>query len=195
MANIHISLDYHIALLIICQPFANDTWDDELIPKAIVSNAERDMNVLLRLYYLRHGFEDPQSYLVSSLTKLGFMALHNINDQTPPEALHYTRSSLLLVLKGLREQGRNYYLTRTIYYIVKNQLRPQEAGLLHGAEDPETELDKVPELESEVQSTWSPSVVDISDDLSEEELSKLAKRFLKIDSGVASDDGEDDEQY
>lgn len=173
--------------MIVCQPFTGDDWDDELIPKDIVSNAERDINVLLRLYYSRHGFEDPHIYLSIPLVKLGFMSLHSINDQMPPEKLHYMRSSLLLILKGLREQGRSYYVTRTLYHIIKNQLRPEEARLLQGTEDPESESDRSPQLEGEVQSAWSPTIVDISDDPSEDELSKLAKRFLKLDSGEQSE--------
>jgi hypothetical protein len=174
--------------MIICQPFTDDDWDNELIPKDIVSNAQRDINILIRLYYSRHGFEDPHLYLLISLVKLAFMSLHSINDQMPPEKLNYMRSSLLLALKGLREQGRSYYVTRTVYHIIKNQLRPEEARLLQGTEDPKSELDKSPELESEIQSAWTPTVVDISDDPSEDELSKLAKRFLKLNSEEQSED-------
>ena len=172
--------------MVLCQPFTDDDWD-ELIPKNIVSDAERDINVLMRLYYSLHGFEDPHLFLLIPLVKLGFMSLHSINDQMPPEKLYYMRSSLILALKGLREQGRSYYLTRTLYHIVKAQLRPEEARLLQGAEDLESEPDMSPELESEIQSAWTPTIVDISDDPSEDELSKLAKRFLKLDSGEQSD--------
>ncbi|PVH92879.1 hypothetical protein DM02DRAFT_662521 [Periconia macrospinosa] len=38
-------LDYQIVLMIVCQPFINDDWVGELIPKNIVSHAERDINV------------------------------------------------------------------------------------------------------------------------------------------------------
>lgn len=183
----YISLDYQIALMIVCQPFADEHWDNELVPKDIVSNAERDINVLMRLYYSRHGFEDPHVYLLIPLVKLGVMSLHSINDQMPLEKLHYVRSSLFLALKGMREQGRSYYVTRTLYHIIKNQLRLEEARLLQGTEDPESESDRSPQLESEVQSAWTPTIVDISDVPSEGELSKLAKRFLEFDSGEQSD--------
>jgi hypothetical protein len=173
--------------MILCQPFADEHWDNKLVPKDIVSNAERDINVLMRLYYSRHGFEDTHGYSLISLAKLGFISLHSINDQMPLEKLHYVRSSLLLALKGLREQGRSYYVIRTVYHIIKNQLRPEEARLLQGAEDPESELDKSPELESEIQSAWTLTIVDILDDPSEVELSRLAKRFLNLDSGEQCD--------
>lgn len=186
-AHIYISLDYQIALMIVCQPFAVEHWDNELVPKDIISNAERGINVLMRLYCSRHGFEDPHVYLLIPLVKLGFMSLHSINNQMPLEKLHYVRSSLLLALKGLREQGRSYYVTRTVYHIIKNQLRPEEARLLQGTEDPESELDKRPELGSEIHSAWTPTIVNISDDLSGDELSILAKRFLKLDSEEYAD--------
>lgn len=58
---------------------------------------------------------------------------------------------------------------------------------MQGLEGLESELDKSPELESEIQSAWTPTVVDISDDPSKDDLSKLAKQFLKLDSGEQSD--------
>lgn len=173
--------------MIVCQPFVDDEWSHELSPKEIVSNVERDLNVVLRLYYLRHSFEAPHIYLTAPLTKLGFLSLHSIHDAMSPENLEYTQSSLILALEGLRAQGRNYYLTRTVYYIIKSQLRPEESRLLLGAEEPESESDKVPELESEIQSAWSPAVLNILEDPSTDELSKLARRFLTIGQGEESD--------
>ena len=173
--------------MIVCQPFIDDEQTNELSAKEILSNVERDLNVLLRLYYLRHSFEAPHIYLTAPLTKLGFLSLQGINNGTSSGDLSYMQSGLLLALEGLRAQGRNYYITRTVYYIIKSQLRPEEARLLLGVEDPESESDRVPELESEIQSAWTPAVLNILEIPSTGELSKLAKRFLKIDSGEQSD--------
>lgn len=65
---------------------------------------------------------------------------------------------------------------------MRNQIRPEEAQLLQGSEDPITAADERPGLVSEVQSAWVPSVVDISDDLIAKELSVLAKDFLTLES-------------
>lgn len=183
----HTSLDYQITLMIIAQPFSSDTWENGIVTKDIVTNAERDINVLIRIYYFRHGFEDAYLYLTSPLSKLGFTSLHSIREEMTFQELEYARSSLLLALKGLREQGRNYYIVRTLYHIIKNQLRPEELRLLQGIEDPETEYDKDPGLVGEIQSAWTPTVVDISEDPSVTELSKLAKRYLKLGSEEQTD--------
>ncbi|EOA89630.1 uncharacterized protein SETTUDRAFT_103856 [Exserohilum turcica Et28A] len=186
-AHFLIHLDYQITLMIVCQPYSNDKWENGLVPKDIIANAERDINVLIRLYYFRHGFEDAHLYLTSPLSKLGFMSLNSIHERMTHQELDYARSSLLLALKGLREQGRNYYIVRTIYHIIKNQLRPEESRLLQGLEDRETEYDKDPGLVGEIQSAWTPTVFDISEDPSATELSKLAKRYLKLESEEPSD--------
>ncbi|PVH96229.1 hypothetical protein DM02DRAFT_659399 [Periconia macrospinosa] len=123
------------------------------------------------------------------LSKLGFMALHSINGQMSERELHYNRSTLLLALQGLRDQGRNYYITRTVYYILKNQLQREEARLLQGSEDSDTVTDESPGLVGEVQSAWTPRIVNISDDPVAEELSKLAKQYLQLASDSQSDDG------
>lgn len=176
-----------MVIMTICQPFIGDQCNDEYSPKDIVLNAKRDINILVRLYYIRHGFEVASVYLTSPLSKVGFMSLHNINNPTTPEELELDRSSLLLALEGLHEQGRNYYMTRTIYHIMKSQLRPEEARLLQGLETPETSADESPSLMVETQSGWHPRIVDISDVPVDKELSKLANQYLKLDSGVQSD--------
>jgi len=172
------------------QPFIQDEWNDGPNPSSLVADTERDMNVLIRLYYFRHGFADAHVYLTAPLSKLGFVSLQAINDNknTSREDLEYLRSSLFLALRGLREQGRNYYITRTLYYILKNQLRPEEAHYLAGMETSASAADESPGL-VEIQSAWVPLIVDISDDPVAEELSKLAKEYLTLEFGEQSDDG------
>ncbi|KAF3036577.1 hypothetical protein E8E12_006347 [Didymella heteroderae] len=149
--------------------------------QSIVNDCQRDINILLRLYYIRHSFSGADSWLTNPLAKLGFMALQRIPETTNPLDLHYLRSSLILALQGLREQGRNYYISRTVYYIIRNQVRPEEAELLQGTEDPVAATDESPGMIGEVQSAWVPRVVNISDDLAVESLTKLAEQFLTLE--------------
>lgn len=110
------------------------------------------------------------------------MALQRINNETSPQDLEYLRSSLSLALTGLREQGRSYYLARTVYYIVRNQVQPQDRGLLAGVEDRESAEDESPALFGEVHSSWVARCVDISEDTATEELSYLAKQYLTLET-------------
>jgi hypothetical protein len=165
----------------ICQPFTHEHWEKGLEPRDIVLAAEPDINVLLRLYYHRHGFQCADSWLTSPLAKIGFASLQSITDQTTLEDLEYYRSSLFLALKGLYEQGLNYYVTQTIYHIVRSQVRPEEARLLLGSEDLESVLDESPGLVGEVESVWVPQIINISDDPASQRLSDLTKQFLTLE--------------
>jgi hypothetical protein len=175
------SLDYHVVLMMICQPFAYEYWEDGIEPRDIVLAAGRDINVLLRLYYHRHGFQGAGSWLTSPLAKIGFMSLHSISNRVGPEDLEYHRSSLFLALKGLYEQGLNYYITKTIYHIIRIQIRPEEARLLLGLEDLKSVLDESPGLIAEVESAWVPQIIDISDDPVSQRLSDLTRQFLTLE--------------
>lgn len=117
------------------------------------------------------------------------MTLQRIPETTNPQDLHYLRSGLILALLGLREQGRNYYISRTVYYIIRNQLQPEEEHLLQGTEDPETAADESPGMVGEVQSAWVPRVVNISVDLAVEDLTKLAEQYLTLESSGPTGDG------
>ncbi|KAL6711313.1 hypothetical protein ACN47E_005844 [Coniothyrium glycines] len=180
-AHFLINLEYHIVLLTVCQPFTHELFENGLIPKDLVDEAERDINVLIRLYYLRHGFDEADIYLISPLSRLGFMAASNIVDGISQERLDFLRSTLLLSLKGLREQGRNYYIARTVYHILKNQLRSEELRLLYGNEEEDEEAQNSSWLPGEINSGWLPRTVDISDDPTAEGLSALAREFLTLE--------------
>lgn len=173
----------------ICQPFVQDLWVKGTNFQSIVNDCQRDINILLRLYYIRHSFTGADSWLTNPLAKLGFMTLQRIPETTNPQDLHYLRSGLILALLGLREQGRNYYISRTVYYIIRNQLQPEEEHLLQGTEDPETAADESPGMVGEVQSAWVPRVVNISVDLAVEDLTKLAEQYLTLESSGPTGDG------
>jgi hypothetical protein len=188
LTDVNFSLDYHIVLMTLCKPFVHEQWDNGLDPRDIASGAERDINVLLRLYYLRHGFTGADSWLTAPLAKIGFMSLQSINDQTSLEDLEYLRSSLFLALSGLYEQGRNYYISKTVYHIIRNKVRAEESGLLLGSENLQSTADESPGLVGEVQSAWTPSIIDILDHQAAQELSDLAKEFLTLEHGGLGDD-------
>lgn len=162
----------------ICQPFINEEWNYELAAKQLVTDAERDLNILLRLYYLRHGFSHADVYLVSPLSKLGFMALQSLSTSQTHADLDYARSTLFLALQGLREQGCSFYISRTMYYILRQQLRPEEVRYLAGTEDAECAADERPGMAGEIQSAWTPAIVNTSDGRTAQGLSELASEFL-----------------
>jgi hypothetical protein len=88
------------------------------------------MQTLIRLYYVRHGFQAINVLFVSPLAKLALISLGRIHDNLPPTELKDVRSSLFLANSGLHDQGNNYYAAKTLYHVIKRQLRPEEASNL-----------------------------------------------------------------
>lgn len=165
----------------LCQSFVQDEWVQGISFRSILRDSRRDIDIILRLYYLRHSFSWADLWLTNPLARLGFMSLQQINKGANPQEHHDLCSSLSLALVGLDAQGGHYYIARTVYYIIKNQVPSKELGLFQGKEDPQIAADDSPELIKEIQSAWIVRISDISDTRTAEDLSTLAARFLTLD--------------
>lgn len=117
-------------VITILAPFVDETADPESLPRLITNTAKKDMQTVLYLWYLRHGFEDINGYLISPLTFVAFTLLQSITSTMPSAEREAARSALLLVTKGLQEQSRNSYLAEAIFTSIKTQMADEELRCL-----------------------------------------------------------------
>lgn len=93
---------------------------------------------VLRIYYLRHGYEIPDGHLCHAAFGLACKALAQrslpasagfISSEavSPDEA----KSTLILAAKGLADQGMNYYLPRALFEIVESEMSTEDRSLVH----------------------------------------------------------------
>lgn len=97
----------------------------------------RNLETVARLYYLRHGFEACDSTLawfLSLLASISLRALEGGGDGARlaagkgwPEVL---RSTLVLAMKGLHEQGRHMHVCKVLFRLLADRMRPAEAEIL-----------------------------------------------------------------
>ncbi|KAL6704951.1 hypothetical protein ACN47E_007496 [Coniothyrium glycines] len=112
------------------------TGDQRHAAKAVMTQADVQLETILRLYYARHSFQDYDSQLMMQLTYLGNVALKGRShaddgsDSNSQETLEATRSTLALVLKGLYEQSRNYHIGLSALQIMKGQIGAHDRTLL-----------------------------------------------------------------
>ncbi|KAK4661170.1 LOW QUALITY PROTEIN: uncharacterized protein QC763_704630 [Podospora pseudopauciseta] len=95
---------------------------------------------LLRLYYLRHGFEALDVFIMVSLMTLAFITTKELEDtrlslaQPPSEEqkahIDSLRATLVLCTRGLYDQGKSYYLSQTIFRLVRSGMHVDEKELL-----------------------------------------------------------------
>ncbi|EJP70441.1 nitrate assimilation regulatory protein nirA [Beauveria bassiana ARSEF 2860] len=90
---------------------------------------------IMRLYYLRNGYEGSDMILVHFLTVLSFMALGGNTGNSNPGAgaatsQEETRSTLILTAKGLYEQGNNFFVSVTILHVLRIQMAAEDVDIL-----------------------------------------------------------------
>ncbi|KAF5599035.1 n-terminal fungal transcription regulatory domain-containing protein [Fusarium pseudoanthophilum] len=145
-------------ILAIMKPLDNTeigmVLDQEPNVKDIIAEAVRNVQTIMRLYYIRHGFETMDSFIVVPLISIGFRCLDRIDDQTPHADLELMRSTLMLVVYGLYQQHRNHYLSKALYRVVRARMRPQELDLVKEALELEEEDADQLVLQQAVRSHW-----------------------------------------
>jgi hypothetical protein len=148
---------------------------------------------LIRLYYLRHGFKWHDPNLVQYLTLLGGAALKSIQrlgqmPDTSAADLATLRSTLLLCLKGLYDQGKNFYLSKVVLRLLRDRM-VQEDLVMFGKyvtlDEPEEEDDY--EMGEYVQGQWVLPLFDVDEDPEGSRLGNLIKAYRQVSLESMSD--------
>ncbi|KAK8023542.1 hypothetical protein PG993_011608 [Apiospora rasikravindrae] len=194
-AHLQLHMYYHNLLLSIFEPLLEVKTDQDPTPQAIVTEASRYMQTLIRLYYLRHGFESMDLFIVIPLVDAGFRCIDDINSsQISPARLEVLRSTLILIAKGLHSQRSNHYLAEALFRVVRGRMRLQEASLLKTSlHFDEGEEDRKSAMVQTVRSHWPVSVVKKKEDLDNHILGNLVENYahLNVEDGT---DGEGSQQ-
>ncbi|KAF1969126.1 hypothetical protein BU23DRAFT_557964 [Bimuria novae-zelandiae CBS 107.79] len=103
----------------------------------IVRRSKIYLETILRLYYLRHGFDKSDMYMTHFLSYLAFLgferlkALQRSDSASSLEELKEVQSTVILAAKGLHDQGENWYLAYTIFHMIWKEMGPDELEILH----------------------------------------------------------------
>jgi hypothetical protein len=104
------------------------------IAENIAAQATIELESLLRIYYLRHGFETFNALLLTHLAHLSNVMLqrlaHIARNGPPTDEIEILRSTLILCLKGLYNQSRNFRMAGIVFGAIKNQLNAGDQTLL-----------------------------------------------------------------
>ncbi len=117
------SIHYHNLLLALYEPLLDAETDQDPSPQQIVTEARKHLQTLVRLYYLRHGFDAMDLFICIPLVLIGFQSLDAINEQTPSLELETLRSTLILAAKGLDSQRRSHYLSEALFRSYPGRMR------------------------------------------------------------------------
>ncbi|KAM0737811.1 hypothetical protein ACQRIT_007815 [Beauveria bassiana] len=103
--------------------------------RRVANHARLCFETLMRLYYLRHGYEMSDTYITHALATLGFATLNQLmqpsaDGMVATERTDEIRSTVFLMAKGLADQGRNYFIPYTIFELIKHSLTADDTRTL-----------------------------------------------------------------
>lgn len=134
----------------------------------ITAQAIAQLETLLRIYYLRHGFESYDSMLLVHLVHLGNVALTRLAKiernqsyaKDSEDTVERLRSTLILCLKGLYDQSKNFFLSGVVLGVMKNRLSDENRNLV-GQFITMTDHDADPEPADQSQTIISDYVIPV----------------------------------
>lgn len=162
LADSIFSIYYHHLLLTMFEPLLEKERSQEPSPAQVVADSKKYLQTLVRLYYLRHGFEAMDLFIVIPLMLTGYDCIDAIHEGIPEPELETLRSTLILIAKGLYCQRRNHFLADALFRVIRGRMRPQELSLLRSTMTvDEIEEDKKRDMVQavKVKSHWPVSIV------------------------------------
>jgi hypothetical protein len=156
----------------------------------ITAQAIAQLETLLRIYYLRHGFESYDSMLLVHLVHLGNVALMRLaRSEIDPaytgdaqNTIESLRSTLVLCLKGLYDQSKNFYLSGVVLGVMKNRLSVENRDIvgqyimLH---DPDADPEPTDRSQT-ITSDYVIPVVNLNEDPEAGRLAKMVLHFSRL---------------
>jgi len=172
MALTTLSMNYQTSWINLHEPFRADNSLDGHITGALAAEANAHLETLIRLYFLRHGFESFDPFLIHPLNVLGFSTINKINANPFSLDIDATRSTIVLAAKGMYDQGQSHYIGYVTLRFLKSSMRPEDMLLLDQVAAVQDVEDDVPERQiHEIQARWVPSIMRVTDDPEAQRLS------------------------
>ncbi|KAL7793630.1 hypothetical protein V8C37DRAFT_378517 [Trichoderma ceciliae] len=189
--HLQLHIYYHHLILSIFEPLLQTKTTQEPSPQRIVSESKIHLQTLIRIYYLRHGFDAMDLFIVIPLMLAGSDCIDAINDEIPASQLETLRSTLILVAKGLYSQRRNHYLAEALFRVIRGRMRAREVALLRDTMNlDESEWDEKRTMAQAVRSHWPVSVVKKKEDLDSHILTNLVKSYAHLNIEEKADDSQ-----
>lgn len=125
-------MHFHAVVAFLFENFEHlDAPDGDEDPATVVTRSKACFETILRLYYLRHGFEQYDAMLLQFLSMVAFGTARRLKEGRPdPEIRQQLLSTLILCAKGLWEQGRNCYAAEASFHYLKDSLTAEDASLV-----------------------------------------------------------------
>jgi hypothetical protein len=154
-------------------------------PAKLFAASKASLQTLLHMFYHRHGFEAYYIFLLQVLVQLGFDSVRKLqspeaNQQHFPAVMKATRATLILCAKGLRDQGRNFFLSELVFRILRDKMNPVDVKLLQDWANIKDEEKMERNMMDHVHSEYPVYVESITEDPTEQRLHRLLRSMADL---------------
>ncbi|XWW92809.1 hypothetical protein V2A60_000736 [Cordyceps javanica] len=206
-AQLQLHMYYYHLLLSIYAPLLDAAVAPyQHTPEEVVASSRKYMHTLMRIYFLRHGYESMDLFIVVPFMLVAEDCLERIaaagateGEHEDDAALEELRATVMLIAKGLHDQRHNHYLAEVLWRVLRGKMRRAELVLLRrvlslddgGAGDGQSsEREEPQEMLQVVRSHWPVSVVKRKEDLESKVLGKLVESYAHLNVGGGEGDGD-----
>lgn len=183
-----VSLCYHNILLTVSRLLIQEA---EIAPylevpsglEAEITHSKICFETIMRLYYLRHGYEGGDMILLHFLAVTSFMALSKelvtssgspSNSTSSPDA---PSSTLILTAKGLYDQGHNYFISAMILHVLRKQMASRDADVLgRFCTDPSEDPELIKRRGMHIKTQYPLNIVKITNDPQSQRLEEILRQ-------------------
>jgi len=155
-------------------------------PKDALEESRCAYETLVRIYYLRHGFEAFDPFIVQVLAVLAFMTQSRIQQGVPDVPLPALQSTLVLALVGLADQSHSFYTSQMVLSAVRNVLAQREIELVSKFMQQGRAKEKHPPQDSHAHYMWPINFGSITADREARRLGKLLEGTTISETVAAS---------
>ncbi|KXJ88330.1 putative zinc finger protein [Microdochium bolleyi] len=148
-------------------------------PHQLFLHSKICLETLLRVYYLRHGFEYLDAYLIAFLSTGVFMSIRDmeLSSSSSSDKLLEMRSTVILLSKGVYDQGSSLFLGKLLFRLIRSRIRAEDLDALQRfAKFDDAELARQEEHLEQATSQWPVDIVSKTDNPDVQRLSLLLQR-------------------
>ena len=129
---------YNLLVMDLLKPFIGHPWIlraphrrfPDQSPRSAFQDAMVRFETTLRLYYLRHGYETLDIFLMQFLGVLASLMMELMAENEGKPVVESLRSTLLLAAKGIWHQGQSTYVAGAVTRLLARSMRAEDVGLL-----------------------------------------------------------------
>ena len=147
----------------------------QLEPHDLLRESKRSLEILIRLYYMRHGFVTSDAFMVQYLSLVAFSTYTSIRADMESSSLEALRSTIVLVAMALRDQSHSHYLGQLVFNAVRSGMGVAEIDLIDRFTGQGRRVGKHPPKDWQTQSIWVLDFGSIADEVEKRRLENFSK--------------------